>query len=299
MAHGGTKRPNPTLLDVLLASAALIMTLTACGSDEGVRPDLTTTTSLIAPTPQETITTSQPTTTTSTTQTTGLLSQRDVPPGGVVDQFEFFQEGNGLCFDAVRPVPSVVPEGWPEADVTSMGFPMTLCFPGFEEGATIEIRRPDGGFETNTLTFFYDGIGNDAWRPIPGSPLGQYLVTVTQPSAVAEGQFTVVPADAPGIQLVYPNSDGFNQPLFASVILGEPFYIGLWGFEPDETVELYLYERNDAGPFEYRTRTQTQVGPDGTAIFQVDTFLSDPLGTYCVVFVQPAEFCYEFRVESP
>lgn len=110
------------------------------------------------------------------------FQQRDVPPEGVLAQFEYFSEGNGVCdFDAAGE-PAVQLESkairapsdqrfgeahWVGQRVGEawVGQPATICFGGFDDDGVIdvEIVRPDGTVEARRLEGkfdFLEGFGH-------------------------------------------------------------------------------------------------------------------------------------------
>ncbi len=198
------------------------------------------------------------------------LKRKDIPPEGIRSQFEFFQEGDGSC----RGLPAGPPRALVERERIEIGQFFAICFPGFplHQSVTAEVRLPDGTIRRSPMTDIdFDGVANWFWSTVPGDPLGAYAVTATLGSLTGTGTFTVLPASRPGILVPLPHT----------APAGATFQIGIFGFEPNATVPLYVYRNLPEGPYEFVTVLSVKVDAQGQTLYELQTDADDPPGEYC------------------
>ena len=261
-------------------SVLALLMLFGCGEEEPADVPVSTTPS-VATTETTSDTGGQPTSTApttfaSTTPTTVVdeqspLKGKDIPPEGIRGQFEFFQEGDGSC----RGLPAGPPRALVEREQIEIGQFFAICFPGFplHQSVAAEVRLPDGTVRRSQMTDIDpDGVANWFWSTLPGDPLGVYAVTATRGSLTGTGAFTVLPASRPGILIPLPHA----------APAGSTFQIGIFGFEPNATVPLYVY-RKVGRPYEFVTVLSVKVDAQGQTLYQLQTDTDDPPGEYCFV----------------
>jgi hypothetical protein len=256
----------------------LLLLVSACGG--GTPPDDGPTGGPVSPA------TTLPTTSTPTNDSgpRSLLRRHDTPPEGVRQQFEFFQEGNGVCFGTDSITPFITTDGLPA--IATRYF---VCFHGFaaDTPVDVQIERPDGAVRTfHVETYTFDGVPFLELISLPADPLGPHTVTATQGSVLATGTFEVGLPENPRVLLV-PPSEG--PP-------GTTFQLAMAGFVPPGSVPLYLYRLSGPGTYEFLTTLPSaNMGSDGTVLYSIVTLPRDPPGTYCIVHVvgaeTPPEFC--------
>lgn len=244
------------------------MVAAACGgSSEQAGTGAGTTGATDAPAPSTAPTASPPTT------EVGVLKRRDTPPQGVKAQFEFFGEGDGVCFGLDESKPAAVVD-FPQLEI-AMSF--VLCFPGFvaKRPVDAQVRRPDGRVVAVTASDFNspDGIPYTSWTTLPGDPVGVYSVSATQGSRRGTGTFTVRPASVARMVAAPP----------PVAPLGTTVRLGLAGFPANRAVELHLYHARSKAAWGYVTTLLPKVDGDGQAIVSIPTAADDPKGPYCVV----------------
>lgn len=268
-------------LRAALGGAGMAMlSLTGCsnGNEVGTGP-----TGVSTPATGESATTeSTGTATTSRSGTTGTaapaspLQRKDVPPQGIKNQFEFFQEGDGAC----RALPPGPPRALVERSTLEIGQFFLICFPGFAAQALdAEVRLPNGSVRRSRVTDIDldDGVPYLSWYALPGDPTGTYTVSATQGSLKGTGKFAVDTASRAGV-LVAPPASG--PP-------GTTFRIGVFGFEPNATVPLYTYRSAGRGAYEYVTTLAVKVDAKGQTLYELKTQPDDPTGAYCFLHRGP------------
>jgi hypothetical protein len=138
-------------------------------------------------------------------------------------------------------------------------------------------ERPDGAVVPHTVDpnvnlSLGSGLPGYTWDILPGDPTGQYTINATEGEASGTGAFTVTtpPAGTRPKILVVPR---VSSP-------GATIKIGLSGFQPGQTVHLYLYRDTLNGDgtkrWEYVTelatvQTEAQGQTAGQAIYSLPT----------------------------
>jgi len=208
------------------------------------------------------------------------LKRQDVPPEGVVAQLTIGEPGLVMCL-ASNPTHNPSINLWPEStqkvEILQL---FDICFDGFKSDKDIHIQiiLPDGNVRRNRENEIYSGSGF-GWRILPGAPLGRYTINATDGSSSATTSFTVEAASQPTMFVI--NDD----------VPGAPIRIALAGFEPYQTVPLYLYKHRDNDVCGNNADTcyrfssslpPAQVDEHGEAVYSLNTAVDDPLGEYLV-----------------
>ena len=161
------------------------------------------------------------------------------------------------------------------------------CFAGFapNQELQIDVSRPDGTVVHDSVLTDEEGEGPWNWYALPGDPLGQYVITATQPGvAPASAVFTETLASSPHALVLPLNVPPTNLPALYTVTgsPGTTFHIALGGFQPHQSVTLYLY-----GGSYLTTLAPAETDDNGTAVYALPTESDDPVGGYAVVTDPP------------
>jgi hypothetical protein len=204
-----------------------------------------------------------------------LLTRRDAPPAGVARQFEYFEVGNGVCYqtpDATGPAILTERDGV-ATDVAEIADYFYACLHGFDRGnVTLQLLFGESVVATERVeTFGTDGPGVWPWRPLPGRPLGQYDISATQGSVQASASFTLTRPSSPTV-LVLPDPECLSP--------GSSLQAYVGGFQPGSQIALHLYKERTAGQFDYLTSLDLEVNEFGEATVPLPTEGGDNAGRY-------------------
>jgi len=175
----------------------------------------------------------------SVTQPTGSLASVDPVPSGVEAQLSISSGGYaiGPTLEDLFPCASAATTGTePEMIVPDATMPiasvMHVCLVGFlaDQDIVGEVLLPSGDRRAIAIAPNAEGVGHWRWVRLPGAQRGEYLLTATQGSLVANGSFTVVDATVPRMAM---------EP--ARGAPGARFVVGLAGFAPFEPLTLHVY----------------------------------------------------------
>lgn len=116
------------------------------------------------------------------------------------------------------------------------------------------------------------------WAPAVDEPLGEYVITVFKGDKRATATMRVIAASEPRAQVL---------PRHGSI--GTTFQVGLAGFQPGQSIALYLYS-HQGGDFKYKTALPA-ITADEHGEMQIDltTRPGDPPGRYFVTHIPAAE----------
>ena len=220
-----------------------------------------------------------------------LLQRRDAPPTGVADQVSFFGIGNGGCSDEPE-TPTVHFFSYQLGEVpgpatVDMGDSFAFCLAGFDPAGDVEVvvQRPDGNELNRTVAPPPNSdfpVRTLSWDPVPGDPLGAYMVTARQGAATASGKFTVQLASQRGLRVIRGG--------LSSLEPGDTVRIALTGFEANESVPIHIYgPRGESAQHVYLTTVAPRVDGDGQLLYELVTRPNDPEGFYYLRLTEGAE----------
>jgi len=160
-----------------------------------------------------------------------------------------------------------------------------ICFLGFDPTQEIDasIQASDGTVVASDQVPIFQLSGAGTWRLTvypedPIVPNETYTVTGSQ-GAVAVATLPLVVTSPERRIAVKPPSSG--PP-------GTTFSVALAGFDPGESVPLYLYSCRGAGAIQtctfLRGLPQAQMDENGQGLFSIPTLPDDPVGGYAVGF---------------
>jgi hypothetical protein len=189
-----------------------------------------------------------------------------------------------LCGSSLDPTPLPTPHII-LPDPVEMLQSFRICFFGFDPTQEIDasIQASDGTVVASDQVPIFQLSGVGTWRLFvypedPIVPNVTYTVNGSQGAVAAAPVPLVVTSPERRIAMKPPSS---GPP-------GTTFSLALAGFEPGESVPLYLYSCTGAGAIQtctfLRDLPQAQMDENGQGLFSIETLADDPAGGYAVGF---------------
>ncbi len=189
-----------------------------------------------------------------------------------------------LCGSSLDPTPLPTPHII-LPDPAEMLQSFRICFFGFDPTQEIDasIQASDGTVVASDQVPIFQLSGVGTWRLFvypedPIVPNVTYTVNGSQGAVAAAPVSLVVTSPERRIAMKPP----------ASGPPGSTFSVALAGFDPGESVPLYLYKCTGAGAIQtctfVRDLPQAQMDENGQGLFSIETLADDPPGGYAVGF---------------